>query len=79
MDRDILESFSSELIDQLLSKKVFSMMLSMPVFEKEDVFEETEIDNDIPPDLTEYTGIVEQRLSTIIYGNGNPLNPSPDS
>ncbi|XP_025414202.1 thioredoxin domain-containing protein 3-like isoform X2 [Sipha flava] len=80
MDKELLESFPSELIDQLLSKKVFSVMLSMPVIKNEDVVSEgAAVDNEIPPDPAEHMGIVEQRLSTIIYGNGSPLNPSPDS
>lgn len=80
MDRELLESFPSELIDQLLNKKVFSVMLSMPIVKNEDaVSEGTAVDNETPPDPAEHMGIVEQRLSTIIYGNGNPLNPSPDS
>lgn len=56
-------------------------MLSMPVVKNEDTVsaEGTTADDEVPPDPAENMGIVEQRLSTIVYGNGNPLNPSPDS
>lgn len=81
MDRDILESFPRELIDQLLTKKVFSVMLSMPMNNDEDGGSErtTTEEEIISPDPTEYMGIVEEKLSMIIYGNSNPLNPSRDS
>lgn len=79
MDRKLLQSFPRELIDQLSSKKVFSMMLSMPMFKNEDAVSGDTVDEEISPDPAEYMGIVEQRLSTIVYGNSDPLNPSPDS
>lgn len=56
-ERDVLESFPPGLIEDFLSKKVYSIMLSS--IEEDDE--------------------VEEKMSMIIYGNRNPLNPSPDS
>lgn len=56
-------------------------MLSMPMNNDEDGGSErtTTEEEIISPDPTEYMGIVEEKLSMIIYGNSNPLNPSRDS
>lgn len=71
-----MESFSQELIDELLSKKVYSVMLSMPTV-KHDTSSEEGVENSVVP--VDLMGVIEQKLSTIIYGDGSPLNPSPDS
>jgi len=73
MEREFLESFSQELIDELLSKKVYSVMLSMPTVKYDTTTEEA---TEPAPDLM---GEIELKLSKIIYGNGSPLNPSPNS
>lgn len=75
MEKEFLESFSQELIDELLSKKVYSVMLSMPTV-KHDTTSEEAAENSSAPDLM---GEIELKLSKIIYGNGSPLNPSPNS
>lgn len=76
-DKEILNSFPSELIDQMLSKKVFSVMLSLPKPKRETAEEGTDDEN--PSEPINMMGIVEQRTSLIIYGNNDPLNPSPKS
>ncbi|XP_015370133.1 PREDICTED: uncharacterized protein LOC107166108 [Diuraphis noxia] len=76
MEKEFLESFSQELVDELLSKNVYSVMLSMPTV-KHDTSSEEEVEN--TPVSTDLMGVIEQKLSTIIYGDGSPLNPSPDS
>lgn len=76
MEKEFLESFSEELIDELLSKKVYSVMLSMPTVKHDTTTEETSDNSPVPIDLM---GEIELKLSTIIYGDGSPLNPSPDS
>jgi len=73
MEKEFLESFSQELVDELLSKKVYSVMLSMPTA-KHDTTNEEAAEN--VPDLM---GVIELKLSKIIYGDGSPLNPSPNS
>jgi len=74
MEREFLESFSQELVDELLSKKVYSVMLSMPTVKRDTTEEAAE--NSPVLDLM---GEIELKLSKIIYGDGSPLNPSPDS
>lgn len=56
-------------------------MLSLPTFKQDAANPEdaAAADDENPPDPLEFMGVVEQKLSTIIYGNGNPLNPSPGS
>jgi len=76
MEKEFLESFSQKLIDELLSKKVYSVMLSMPTVKHDTTSEEAVENSHVPIDLM---GVIEQKLSTIIYGDGSPLNPSPDS
>lgn len=75
MEREFLESFSQELVDELLSKKVYSVMLSMPTVKHDTTSQET-AENSPVPDLM---GEIELKLSKIIYGDGSPLNPSPNS
>lgn len=75
-----MESFPNELIEQLLSKKVYSVMLSLPTVKRDATNPDDGVTEDEnPPDPLENMGMVEQKLSTIIYGNGNPLSPSPGS
>ncbi|VVC37217.1 Nucleoside diphosphate kinase-like domain,Domain of unknown function DUF4746 [Cinara cedri] len=73
MERNVLESFSPRLVDELLSKKVFSVLLSLPVIKNEG---HNAIEDE---DFTKYWGVPEEKMSTIIYGNQNPVNPSPKS
>ncbi|KAL4104761.1 hypothetical protein QTP88_020038 [Uroleucon formosanum] len=75
MEKEFLESFSQELIDELLSKNVYSVMLSMPTAKHDTTFEEA-AENSPAPELM---GEIELKLSKIIYGDGSPLNPSPNS
>ncbi|XP_060856925.1 uncharacterized protein LOC132934607 [Metopolophium dirhodum] len=75
MEKEFLESFSQELVDELLSKKVYSVMLSMPTVKRDTTAEEA-AENAPVPDLM---GEIELKLSNIIYGDGSPLNPSPNS
>lgn len=51
-------------------------MLSMPTVKHDTSSEEGVENSTVPIDLM---GVIEQKLSTIIYGDGSPLNPSPDS
>jgi len=74
MEKEFAESFSQELIDELLSKPVYSVMLSMPTVKRDSTDEDEN-----PSKSLELMGVIEQRLSTIIYGDGSPLHPSPDS
>jgi len=76
MEKEFLESFSQELVDELLSKKVYSVMLSMPTV-KHDTSSEEGVENS--PVSIDLMGVIEQKLSKIIYGNGTPVNPSPNS
>lgn len=78
MDKEILESFPQDLIDQFLIKKVYSVMLSLPTAKQDAPVEETVLDEN-PPEIVDNFGLIEQKMSSIIYGNGDPLNPSPDS
>lgn len=50
-------------------------MLSLPTVK----YDAEDTDDLNPPDPINLMGIIEQRMSTVIYGNGDPLNPSPDS
>lgn len=78
-ENEVLESFPSTLIDQMLSRKVYSVMLSLPKAEQDEK-EETSADDEIPPEPEDYMGLVEQRMSEIIYGKGgSPLRPAPKS
>lgn len=65
VDKKIFESFSRDLIDQLLNKKIYLELLSSPVVRQDD-----DVDD---------LGWIEQKMCTLIYGNGGPLNPSPGS
>lgn len=78
MEKEVLDSFSASLVDELLSKKVYSVMLSLPTT-KNDTAEEVGTEDENPPDPVENMGLAEKKMSMIIYGNGNPLNPSPKS
>jgi len=44
---------------------------------KHDTSSEEGVENSVVP--VDLMGVIEQKLSTIIYGDGSPLNPSPDS
>lgn len=81
LDSDFLKSFPSEMISQLLSRKVYSVMVSLPTANREgtDGIEPVPADDENPPDPLENMGLIEGRLSKIIYGNGDPLKPSPGS
>lgn len=48
-------------------------MVSSPTVVYENEEEETDVE---PPDIM---GVVENKMSLIIYGEGGALNPSPDS
>lgn len=65
VDKEIFESFSLDLVDQLLNKKIYLEMLSSPVVQQDD-----DVDN---------LGWIEQNMCALIYGNGGPLKPSPGS
>ncbi|KAL5241449.1 hypothetical protein ACI65C_008859 [Semiaphis heraclei] len=78
MEKEFLESFPQELVNQLLSKKVYSVMLSMPTIKQDTVQEPVKEDENLPEPI-DLMGVIEQKLSKIIYGNGTPLNPSPNS
>lgn len=79
MDKELLESYPRTLIDQMLSKKVYSVMLSSPKV-KQDAFDDETTDAENPPDAEDFMGIIEQRLSKILYGeSGDPMMPSPKS
>ncbi|CAH1731908.1 unnamed protein product [Aphis gossypii] len=79
-EREFLESFPQELIDELLSKNVYSVMLSMPTVKHDTATEEVAEDDENKPVSIDLMGEIELKLSTIIYGdNGSPLNPSPNS
>ncbi|XP_022174183.1 uncharacterized protein LOC111036466 isoform X2 [Myzus persicae] len=79
MEKEFLESFPQEFIDQLLSKKVYSVMLSMPTVKQDPAAQEAITEDENLPEPIDLMGVIEQKLSTIIYGNGTPLNPSPNS
>lgn len=53
-------------------------MLSLPTI-KNDTAEEVVTEDENPPDPVDNMGLAEEKMRTIIYGNGNPLNPSPKS
>lgn len=78
LDMKLLESFPNELIEELLNRKVYSVMLSLPTVRATNS-DDAVTEDEHPPDPLEYLGLVEQKLSTILYGNGNPLSPSPGS
>ncbi|VVC27942.1 Thioredoxin-like fold,Domain of unknown function DUF4746,Thioredoxin, conserved site [Cinara cedri] len=77
-EKEVLESFSARFVDELLNKKVYSVMLSLPTI-KNDAAEEVATEDENPPDPVENMGLAEKKMSTIIYGNGNPLYPTPKS
>jgi len=77
LDRELLESFPLRLVDQLLNKKVYSVMLSLPKTKIDS--DEVVTDDDISTESIDMMGVIEQKVSLIIYGNGDPLNPSPNS
>ncbi|XP_022160062.1 thioredoxin domain-containing protein 3 homolog [Myzus persicae] len=76
MEKEFLESFSEELIEELMNKNVYSVMLSMPTVKHDTTTDDTPENAPVPIDLM---GEIELKLSTIIYGGGSPLNPGPDS
>ncbi|XP_015368919.1 PREDICTED: uncharacterized protein LOC107165271 [Diuraphis noxia] len=65
-------------LNDLLSKKVYSVMLSMPTIKQDTTQEPAKEDENLPEPI-DLMGVIEQKLSKIIYGNGTPLNPSPNS
>ena len=79
MEKEFLESFPQKLVDQLLSKKVYSVMLSMPTIKQDTVAQETATEDETLLEPIDLMGVIEQKLSKIIYGDGTPLNPSPNS
>jgi len=79
MEKEFLESFPKELIDQLLSKRVYSVMLSMPTIKQDTAAQEAVTEDENLPEPIDLMGVIEQKLSTIIYGDGTPLCPSPNS
>ncbi|XP_060842938.1 uncharacterized protein LOC132923123 isoform X2 [Rhopalosiphum padi] len=79
MEKEFLESFPQELVEQLLSKKVYSVMLSMPIIKHEIDAQEVGTEDENTSEPIDLMGVIEQKLSTIIYGDGTPLNPSPSS
>lgn len=75
MDKKLLQSFPQTLVDEMLSRKVYSVMLSLPKT-KQDAEEDANTNDENPPEPEDIMGVIEQRLSTIIYGEGgNPLSP----
>jgi len=80
MEKEFLESFPKELVDQLLSKKVYSVMLSMPTIKQDTAAQEAvQTEDENQPEPIDLMGVIEQKLSAIIYGEGTPLCPSPNS
>jgi len=79
MEKEFLESFPQELVDQLLSKKVYSVMLSMPIIKHDTAAQEVVTEEENTSEPIDLMGVIEQKLSTIIYGDGTPLSPSPNS
>lgn len=79
MEKEFLESFPKELVDQLLSEKVYSVMLSMPTIKQDTAVQEVVTEDENLPEPIDLMGVIEQKLSKIIYGNGTPLNPSLSS
>ncbi|XP_060844802.1 uncharacterized protein LOC132924475 [Rhopalosiphum padi] len=77
-EKEFLESFPLELIDELLNKNVYSVMLSMPTV-KHDTATEEPATGDEKPVPIDIMGEIELKLSKIIYGGGSPLNPGPKS
>lgn len=80
-ENEVLESFPSSLIDEMLTRKVYSVMVSLPKAEQDDKEETPVVDDEVPPPEPEDNmGLVEQRMCEIIYGKGgSPLSPSPKS
>ncbi|XP_025204110.1 thioredoxin domain-containing protein 3-like [Melanaphis sacchari] len=78
-EKEFLESFSQELVDQLLSKKVYSVMLSMPTIKHDTVTQEIGTEDENVSEPIDLMGVIENKLSTIVYGDGTPLSPSPNS
>ncbi|XP_025192829.1 uncharacterized protein LOC112592883 [Melanaphis sacchari] len=79
MEKEFLESFPQELIDELLNKNVYSVMLSMPTVKHDTATEEAATDDENKPISIDLMGEIEVKLSKIIYGDGSPLNPGLDS
>ncbi|XP_027839920.2 thioredoxin domain-containing protein 3 homolog isoform X2 [Aphis gossypii] len=79
MEKEFLESFPQELVNQLLSKKVYSVMLSMPIIKHDTAAQEVVTEEENISEPIDLMGVIEQKLSTIIYGDGTPLSPSPNS
>lgn len=80
-DKELLESFPQTLVDQVLSKKVYSVMLSLPKVTQDDTANETVgNDDDVPTEPEDYTGVIERKTTAIVYGEGGTaLNPMPKS
>lgn len=81
-DEEVLESLPRTLVDQMLSKKVFSVMLSLPKATQDDAANETagNDDDDGPAEPEDYTGVIERKTTAIVYGEGGTLmNPMPKS
>ncbi|XP_050429288.1 uncharacterized protein LOC126838695 isoform X2 [Adelges cooleyi] len=74
LDKQILNSYPQELIDQLLANKIYSVMVSSPTATVVETEEE-----DLEAEQPDLMGVIESRMSLIIYGEGGPLDPSPDS
>lgn len=78
-DNDVLESFPRSLVDELLSKKVYSVILSLPKGIDDPATDETVVDDENPPEPVDMMGMIEYKMGELIYGNGDPLNPASDS
>lgn len=78
-DSEVLESFPRSLVDDLLSKKVYSVILCLPKGIDDFSTDEAAVDDENPPEPVEMMGLIENRMGELIYGNRDTLNPSPDS
>lgn len=80
-DEESLESLPRTLVDQVLSKKVYSVMLSLPRATQDDAANETAgNDDDGPAEPEDFMGVVERKTTAIVYGEGGTvMNPMPKS
>lgn len=54
-------------------------MLSMPIIKHDTAAQEVVTEEENTSEPIDLMGVIEQKLSTIIYGDGTPLSPSPNS
>lgn len=77
-DTEISKSFPPSLVEQLLARRVYSVMLSLPETNRPaDPDESASNDGQAKP--VSMMGVIERKVCTIVYGNGDPLRPGADS